>query len=68
MVERELLDDLKRITGKQNLLFGLADITLAQPSRTALCAMRSFRLVGSVVINLAAGDTSVGSTPYGKVN
>jgi hypothetical protein len=43
MVERELLDDFKRITGKQDLLFGLADITLAQPSRTALCAMRSFR-------------------------
>jgi len=43
MVERELLNDLKRITGKQNLLFGLADITLAQPSRPALCAMRSFR-------------------------
>ena len=30
-VERELLDDLKRITGKQNLLFELADATLAQP-------------------------------------
>jgi hypothetical protein len=42
-VERELLDDLKRITDKQNLLFGLADITLAQLSRTGLCAMRSFR-------------------------
>ena len=30
-VERELLDDLKRVTGKQNLLFALADATLAQP-------------------------------------
>jgi TnpA family transposase len=30
-VERELLDDLKRVTGKQNLLFELADATLAQP-------------------------------------
>jgi hypothetical protein len=30
-VERELLDDLKRVTGKQNLLFELADVTLAQP-------------------------------------
>lgn len=30
-VERELLDDLKRITGKQSLLFELADATLAQP-------------------------------------
>ena len=27
-VERELLDDLKRVTGKQNLLFELADATL----------------------------------------
>jgi hypothetical protein len=30
-VERELLDDLKRVAGKQNLLFELADATLAQP-------------------------------------
>ena len=30
-VERELMDDLKRGTGKQNLLFELADATLAQP-------------------------------------
>jgi TnpA family transposase len=30
-VERELLDDLKRVTGKQNLLFELAYATLAQP-------------------------------------
>lgn len=30
-VERELLDDLKRVTGKQNLLFELADAMLAQP-------------------------------------
>ncbi|MCL2644848.1 MAG: Tn3 family transposase [Betaproteobacteria bacterium] len=30
-VERELLEDLKRVTGKQNLLFNLADATLAQP-------------------------------------
>ena len=30
-VERELLDNLKRVTGKQNLLFELADATLAQP-------------------------------------
>jgi hypothetical protein len=30
-VERELLDDLKRVTSKQNLLFELADATLAQP-------------------------------------
>ena len=30
-VERELLEDLKRVTGKQNLLFSLADATLAQP-------------------------------------
>ena len=30
-VERELLDDLKRVTGKQNLLFELADATLARP-------------------------------------
>jgi TnpA family transposase len=30
-VERELMDDLKRVTGKQNLLFELADATLAQP-------------------------------------
>lgn len=30
-VERELLDDLKRVTGKQNILFELADATLAQP-------------------------------------
>lgn len=30
-VERELLDDLKRVTGKQNLLFELADATLAKP-------------------------------------
>lgn len=30
-VERELLEDLKRVTGKQNLLFALADATLAEP-------------------------------------
>ena len=30
-VERELLEDLKRVTGKQNLLFGLANATLDQP-------------------------------------
>jgi TnpA family transposase len=30
-VERELLDDLKRVTGKQNLLFALAEATLAEP-------------------------------------
>ncbi|WP_348761156.1 hypothetical protein [uncultured Salinisphaera sp.] len=30
-VERELLDDLKWVTGKQNLLFELADASLAQP-------------------------------------
>jgi TnpA family transposase len=30
-VERELLDDLKRVTGKQHLLFELADAALAQP-------------------------------------
>ena len=30
-VERELLNDVKRVTGKHNLLFELADATLAQP-------------------------------------
>jgi len=30
-VERELQEDLKRVSGKQNLLFNLADATLAQP-------------------------------------
>lgn len=30
-VERELLDDLKRVTGKQNILFELANASLAQP-------------------------------------
>lgn len=30
-VERELLDDLKRVTGKQNLLFELADAALCKP-------------------------------------
>ncbi len=30
-VERELLDDLKRVTDKQNILFALADASLAQP-------------------------------------
>lgn len=30
-VERELLEDLKRVSGKQNLLFELADASLAQP-------------------------------------
>ena len=30
-VERELLDDLKRVTGKQNILFELADAALARP-------------------------------------
>ncbi|MDP1771184.1 MAG: Tn3 family transposase [Kiritimatiellales bacterium] len=30
-VDRELLEDLKRVSGKQNLLFELADATLAQP-------------------------------------
>ena len=41
-VERELLDDLKRVTGKQNLLFELADAAL-EPSRTASCGMSSTR-------------------------
>lgn len=30
-VERELLEDLKRVSGKQNLLFELADAALAEP-------------------------------------
>ena len=30
-VERELLEDLKRVTGKQNLLFALAEAMLAEP-------------------------------------
>ncbi len=30
-VERELLDNLKRVTGKQNILFELADASLAHP-------------------------------------
>ncbi|MDA8250394.1 MAG: Tn3 family transposase [Rhodospirillales bacterium] len=30
-VEREMLNDLKRITGKQNILFELADASLEQP-------------------------------------
>lgn len=30
-VERALLEDLKHVSGKQNLLFNLADATLAQP-------------------------------------
>lgn len=30
-VEKELLEDLKRVSGKQNLLFNLADATLAHP-------------------------------------
>jgi hypothetical protein len=30
-VDRELLNDLKRVTGKQNILFELADASLAQP-------------------------------------
>jgi hypothetical protein len=30
-VERDLLNDIKRVGGKQNLLFELADATLAQP-------------------------------------
>ena len=30
-VERELLNDIKHVTGKHNLLFELADATLAQP-------------------------------------
>ena len=30
-IERELLDDLKRVGGKHNLLFKLADATPAQP-------------------------------------
>lgn len=30
-VERELLEDLKRVSGKQNLLFELADATLTRP-------------------------------------
>lgn len=31
-VSEALLDDLKRVTGKANLLFALADATLAQPN------------------------------------
>jgi len=34
-VERELLNDVKRVTGKHNLLFELADATLAQPDGVA---------------------------------
>jgi hypothetical protein len=30
-VERELIDDLKKVTGKQNILFELADASLARP-------------------------------------
>jgi len=30
-MDRKLLDDLKRVTGKQNILFELADAWLAQP-------------------------------------
>src|SRR5258707_5567781 len=30
-VERELLEDLKRVTGKQTLLFELAEVALAHP-------------------------------------
>jgi hypothetical protein len=30
-VERELLESLKRVTGKRNLLFDLAEVTLAEP-------------------------------------
>ena len=30
-VERELLEDLKRVTGKQNILFEMADASLARP-------------------------------------
>ena len=30
-VDRELLDDIKRVTGKQNLLFEVADATLGKP-------------------------------------
>jgi TnpA family transposase len=30
-VDRELLDDVKRVTGKQNLLFEIADATLGKP-------------------------------------
>ena len=33
-VERELLDDLKRVTGKQSLLFQVADAALARPDGT----------------------------------
>ena len=33
-VERELLDDLKRVTGKQSLLFQVADAALAHPDGT----------------------------------
>ena len=33
-VDRQLLDDLKRVTGKQHLLFELADATLRQPDGT----------------------------------
>lgn len=33
-VERELLDDLKRVTGKHNLLFELADAALEKPDGT----------------------------------
>lgn len=40
-VERELLEDLKRVTGKQNLLF--ASPRPRWPSRTASCETWSFR-------------------------
>ena len=33
-VDRELLDDIKRVTGKQNLLFEVADATLEKPDGT----------------------------------
>ncbi|MFO1419538.1 MAG: Tn3 family transposase [Candidatus Competibacteraceae bacterium] len=58
-VERELLDDLKRVTGKQNLLFELADATLAQPDGVVRGLWRD-----AVVEKDAAGRDRINRVTY----
>jgi hypothetical protein len=64
-VERELLNDIKRVGGKQNLLF---DATLAQPDGVTCCANvscfpRPLRQCGEGCLDYPACS----STPFGDV-
>ena len=58
-VERELLEDLERVTGKQDLLFALAEATLAEPDGVVRGLWRE-----AVVEQDAAGRDRVNRITY----